>query len=73
MEIPKTVSILGVPYEVAVGEMEDGEDGSISPRRQLIMLCEEKRAQVYLHEFVEFLISGSRQTDTNEGIGASGI
>ena len=60
MEIPNTVSILGVPYEVAVGEMEDGEDGSISPRRQLITLregmCEEKRAQVYLHELIHGIL-----------------
>ena len=60
MVIPETVDILGVPYEVVFEETEDGEDGSISPRRQRIVLregmCDEKRRQVYLHELVHGIL-----------------
>lgn len=60
MELPATVDILGIPYEVVTEEMEDGEDGCISPRKQRITLregmCEDKRAQVYLHELVHGIL-----------------
>ncbi|MBQ9621244.1 MAG: hypothetical protein IJR41_04840 [Atopobiaceae bacterium] len=60
MIIPATVNILGIPYEVVTEEMEDGEDGCISPRRQRITLrdgmCAEKRVQVYLHELVHGIL-----------------
>ena len=61
MVIPKAVDILGIPYEVVVEEMEDGEDGCISPRKQRITLregmCDEKRTQVYLHELVHGILN----------------
>ena len=60
MELPATVDILGIPYEVVTEEMEDGEDGCISPRKQRITLregmCEDKCAQVYLHELVHGIL-----------------
>ena len=60
MEIPDRVCILGIPYEVVTDEMEEGEDGCISPRRQRITLregmCEAKRSQVYLHELVHGIL-----------------
>ena len=60
MEIPATVDILGIPYEVVTEDMEDGEDGCISPRKQRITLregmCDEKRTQVYLHELVHGIL-----------------
>lgn len=60
MIIPKKVDILGIPYEIAVEEMEDGEDGYISPKKQRITLregmCDEKRTQVYLHELVHGIL-----------------
>lgn len=60
MDLPSTVNILGIPYEVVTEEMEDGEDGCISPKKQRITLrdgmCEEKRTQVYLHELVHGLL-----------------
>ena len=60
MRIPATVDILGIPYEVVTDEMEDSEDGCISPRRQRITLreglCDEKRVQVYLHELIHGIL-----------------
>ena len=60
MELPTKVDILGVPYEVVVEDMDDGEDGCISPRKQRIMLrdgmCDEKRTQVYLHELIHGIL-----------------
>ena len=60
MNIPDSVNVLGIAYEVVTEEMEDGEDGCISPRKQRITLregmCEEKRTQVYLHELVHGIL-----------------
>ena len=60
MEIPATVDILGIPYEVVTEDMEEGEDGCISPRKQRITLregmCDERRTQVYLHELVHGIL-----------------
>lgn len=60
MIIPSTVDILGVPYEIVTEEMEDNEDGCISPRMQRITLrrglSEEKRDQVFLHELVHGIL-----------------
>ena len=60
MEVPSVVDILGIPYEVVTEEMEDGEDGCISPRKQRITLregmCDERRTQVYLHELVHGIL-----------------
>ena len=60
MELPNVVDILGIPYEVVTEEMEDGEEGCISPKKQRITLregmCEEKRTQVYLHELVHGIL-----------------
>ena len=60
MELPNVVDILGIPYEVVTEEMEDGEEGCISPKKQRIThregMCEEKRTQVYLHELVHGIL-----------------
>lgn len=55
VEVPRSVSVLGLAYAVETADM-DGEDGSVSPARQLIRLSSglsaEKREQVFLHELV---------------------
>ena len=60
MNLPKAVSILGISYDVVTDEMEDGDDGYISPRKQRIAiregLSQEKREQVYLHELVHGIL-----------------
>lgn len=70
MGIPESVDILGIPYEVVIEEMEDGEDGCISPKRQRITLREglsdEKRAQVYLHEIVHGILDQLGYADLYE-------
>lgn len=70
MEIPATVDILGIPYEVVTEDMEDNEDGCISSRKQRITLregmCDEKRAQVYLHELVHGILDQLGYADLYE-------
>ena len=59
VEVPRSVSVLGLAYAVETADM-DGEDGSVSPARQLIRLSSglsaEKREQVFLHELVHALL-----------------
>lgn len=62
MDIPETVSVLGVPYRVERGGVEPDEDGSCSPSKLLISIregmCREKEEQVFLHELVHAILAG---------------
>lgn len=59
MEIPESVSVLGLRYEVRLADLED-EDGACSPSRQLIQLRDgmgaEKAAQTFYHELLHALL-----------------
>lgn len=60
MNIPETVSILGVPYRVERGGCEPDEDGYCSPTKRAIGiregLCREQEEQVFLHELVHAIL-----------------
>ena len=70
MELLPCVNILGIQYAVELADMEDGEDGCISPRRQTITLSKgltrEKVEQTYLHELVHGILDQLGYLDLHE-------
>ena len=67
MDIPESVSVLGVPYAVVRGGCEPDENGSCSPAKREIRiregLCPEQEAQVYLHELVHEVLDALAYDD----------
>lgn len=60
MDIPRTVNVLGIPYQVEFGGCEPDENGFCSPTKRLIGirdgLSAEKQTQVFLHELVHAIL-----------------
>lgn len=60
MDIPRTVNVLGIPYQVEFGGCEPDENGFCSPTKRLIGIrdgmCPEQESQVFLHELVHAIL-----------------
>lgn len=60
MDIPGTVSVLGVPYRVERGGCEPDENGWCSPSKRVIAIREglgaEEEAQTFLHELLHAIL-----------------
>lgn len=60
MDIPNSVSVLGIPYKVEHGGCEPDEDGWCSPSKRVIGiregLCREKEEQTFLHELLHAIL-----------------
>ncbi len=61
MDIPTTVNVLGISYNVAICETEPTEEGYCSPAKQTICIREtlskEKQTQVFLHELIHAILN----------------
>ncbi len=68
--LPNAIVVLGIPYNVEVGDTEPGENGYCSPSKRVIGirrgLCPEEEAQVFLHEVVHAVLAGLAYDDLYE-------
>lgn len=59
---PMEICVLGIPYTVALGEVEPGENGCCIPSKRLIGvregLCEDEEMQVLIHEVLHAVLAG---------------
>lgn len=69
MEIPQTVCVLGLIYDVCITDLDDS-DGVCIPSKQRIELhqgmSKEKTEQVFLHELIHALLSQLSYVDLYE-------